>query len=1472
MAPLPVIKAVDEKVALDIIEQRSLVRLQTPGDNLHCGLFAMASSIRSPNNIQPLDWDSELSEEHLHFNRLQDCVKPAGDKLKSMNPELGKETPNTVDFFNVDMLAYILAHYNSLSTTSPKIKLYAIGADITYEISSPVNNPPHKKKDVEMLSIVIHNIADLHWEGYGHQGLGKVSKYADNPPGTADGPPSPHGSIAAAVTTATTTPAATWDEKYKAAELKYREKFKLSLDAKVDPESVKMAFTIDSTPLVDYHSESDDEDEPKPELKKDESNGTVPTGDTPAVEDVVKMYPVAGVDPIGELTTIARIQHPAEKSMDWQKVHSSDKFRCKLKVIRPNLRRSKQLYHPTQACNENGVGLTFSIESQDLAPRIRLTLGLTRNAQATDAMGHQVPAHTGYVEFMFGRVFTDPNDCSTTPNQISNLSYEYDHEHTSASIHFSTAGATSNNLKCLIDYGDAEDGKGHNRVHNIRLTQAEKEMVKYLCQLTHITEGKTRDITIMIRPGAKEKESHKNGTHNAIDDMLDKLPFKGSVSTEMKHSMTVVPLDQYRDVHHKPRVQYGEMPTPKRVYDEHHPCLPMRPVAAWPDADIASITLANSVHVQHVEAEVILDALMLKLQKVKLLTLGDMILIAVTWDKQVLAGLSADERITYPLGTQIFFTVHNARTKTAVSDDVKPRKAFGNVINNVYNVSCDVLVAIQNKKAEDFLGMTSPLRSGKDAVSYWAGLEAKVNNNSCKAMIYAVATTYERGSWVTAHNPALLNDGAALALRDLFDSVTCTEQVLKHALHELMTARSWNRGQLAHIDQVMHAPGGMALLTGSSGSGKTEIMVHIMAYVLRLGFTVICTGMKHATLDLIAKKFENKFPQLEAPLRAYNPTSESLSIEEPVFTASDESDLLALDMIRAELAEHKKKRTRLQSENSIQHRVLQNMDRTDMPEMIRMIASGSECGIPVYADKTLHNFRQIFKDGLAAREEHPFSDKEFWTDERMNLFKHAYEALRAEVIQNSKVLVTTMLNAYNKEVRQNFSQNKMCIRFDDEAQACAEQPSLIPSSICGYSKNIKLWCMYGDLKQSGVINLTGKNFDNTVDVFYKQSDMSLFLRLNLMGHPLVDLRYQWRQNEHLFEMLNQLHYHMSIITTGNMKKPMSEHTTLMGKVLGLTDAEIAKQTEKQKRMLYVNVATPTMKSRDSHSRANPGYAAWVILVLFPLLLAEFGEKLQEDVMLIVPYAKQKELYLRWYFELRKQGWTDKQLPRISTIDVSHGDESKFVILDLVNDEYEGFLQDPARTCVAWGRAKDGMFTIGGNMSQVDDSHKVKKFRDATDGDKLKDFVLYRPIRHWKRYYEDNLCAFKTAPPEFVVPDDLAFYDEVESQEDEATAPVEDEAKSEEEAVAPTEDEAKSGEEADAPAGDWGVSEWNTAATDAWTDAPAAEMAWDEAPPPPAYDSQAEESDNGVDGGPDSGSWEPQNGIDIGEDAYKVKEE
>jgi hypothetical protein len=49
--------------------------------------------------------------------------------------------------------------------------------------------------------------------------------------------------------------------------------------------------------------------------------------------------------------------------------------------------------------------------------------------------------------------------------------------------------------------------------------------------------------------------------------------------------------------------------------------------------------------------------------------------------------------------------------------------------------------------------------------------------------------------------------------------------------------------------------------------------------------------------------------------------------------------------------------------------VIEKSKKTEMPEMKRMIPSGSENGTPICADDTEHDYRQLIREGLAAREE-----------------------------------------------------------------------------------------------------------------------------------------------------------------------------------------------------------------------------------------------------------------------------------------------------------------------------------------------------------------------------------------------------------------------------------------------------------------------------------------------------------------------
>ena len=1068
--------------------------------------------------------------------------------------------------------------------------------------------------------------------------------------------------------------------------------------------------------------------------------------------DAIQLQPMAGKDAITKDTIIARIQNPSPES----KVGSYHSFNCRVKVEDPESLEDKACWYPDQRVEDaKSVELAFSLESAEgCAPRLRLTQDLRRKNEAVDDDGNLIPEHHGSIDLAFGRIYKSAEDRSQAPNQIFNLKIDYKQEYPTAKISFDTMGATANNLKCLIEFPT-----GHNRVGNLQLSSYERGMTTKLCSLATNSEGKILHVTILIQPNKKDQEAHASGESNAVDKMLNLLPFEGNVSGCLKKNMTQLSYYQYRNANHKPVAQYNIMPRPFRIYDEAHPCLPEPPRNAWQDADEALVRLATSVHVQHVGASFALSSLLEKKVNAKLLTDRDLVLLCITWDKPFSVDLSSDERITFLVGFEINANMYEIRQpgdEEYNTNDGGPFHVMGRIISNVYGLDCDALVAVDLTQTDDLAGLTAPLATSRTAFSYTACLTFKIAHDSCAAMINAVAKTYARESWVTKKWPALLNDGAHLAARDLATPVTCSSEKWHQALEVLNSAHEWDEAQRAHIDTFLEAPGGMALLTGSSGAGKTEVMLHLMRFCMQVDIKIICHGPNHATLDLMIIKYITMFPDEEPPLRIYAASIESVTTLTTERQA-DENEMLLLDPASAELAENKNKRSRLLSTHSIQHRVLENSGRSDMPPMKRKFPSGFENGYPIYTDRTLYDFREVFRKGLAALEEHPFSDSKFWSEKRFTRFQFAYAALRAEVVRKAKMLVGTLENVGSQEISEHFGQDAVIALFSDEAQASAEPPSLIAVASCKYSPNICVWAMYGDLEQSGVINPSGRKAEDTVDVFYKQSDMSLFLRLYLAGHPVDRLNVQWRQHEKLFKLLNELHYDMRIRTSHSMKGDLYEHTTLMGRIANIPDNDIAAQSDYQKRLLHVVVDSPTMRAKDSTSRANPGFAAYVVDIVLPKVRKDFGDATRQNVMLIVPYAKQKELYRRLFTKLRRQGWTTAQLPQLSTIGSAHGHEAHLVIFDVVNDDYEGFLQDKKRCCVAFSRAKEQMIVISGTMTKIPTDTTTRVVRDATNGDSLKTITLKRPLLHWASWFVEIDCRHSAISPPFEIPPDLEFY-------------------------------------------------------------------------------------------------------------------
>ena len=261
--------------------------------------------------------------------------------------------------------------------------------------------------------------------------------------------------------------------------------------------------------------------------------------------------------------------------------------------------------------------------------------------------------------------------------------------------------------------------------------------------------------------------------------------------------------------------------------------------------------------------------------------------------------------------------------------------------------------------------------------------------------------------------------------------------------------------------------------------------------------------------------------------------------------------------------------------------------------------------------------------------------------------------------------------------------------------------------------------------------LSGNSLHDTIDEFRAQSEMSLIGKLYESGFPVTFLDTQWQQHEVLFRPLNELSYEGQIKTATSKRGELKEHRTLMGEIAGSDESKIEKMTDEQRRMLYVQVnQAPTMKCTTSKSRANPGYVAYMTQKVLPVIRKHFGKQTSQKTLLLVPYARQHEMYRQIEFELLKNGWNRSELPRLTTIDSARGRQAKLVILDLTNDNYEGFMNNLKRCCVAWSRAEEQMIVIGGAMDNVNHDDKEKVIKDATDSNKWKTIKYRVPLAHW----------------------------------------------------------------------------------------------------------------------------------------------
>ena len=803
------------------------------------------------------------------------------------------------------------------------------------------------------------------------------------------------------------------------------------------------------------------------------------------------------------------------------------------------------------------------------------------------------------------------------------------------------------------------------------------------------------------------------------------------------------------------QVMFDDMKSRRAVLSRPHPGTPVKHTMVFADQEDALITLAYGAYLEHEEQNATFEAVRRDAHEVRLCSVDSRVLALVNFSSPPTTGLPHD-RFRLDDRTKVELRIGEGCMN---ADDGRSAYAAGLVVANVFNLPrCDLLILITDKNARALKLLAQPIDV------FQAGDETKLTKSKVhvspqlfkmpyKMEVDAVTRAYGPGC-ATEHLPFLLGDGSRLEPTTPVNPAISSN--VRSRLSELRTAKPWNKQQLKVIDSVHQPAGGAIIVTGPGGTGKTELIVHLVQFGVRCGQYIMIAGTRNDTLDDMTLKIDRMDPTLQ-PIRFYAPSQEHLGVlfertANSVNPFSKNQSLVnRFDAIEADTV----KTRRALPQFSVLGRVIQNLERSK--PLHRRFRSVSK-------SQPIIDVRAYFRDRLPLLRANLFHAKGTWINgevEKSNLLQ-AYKFLRQEVMGEARVILSTNCISGNVDIVYGFALKSKVWVFWDEAQSMTESSLLIPFGLHTpaeeegeITREIVLMFLSGDLKQLPPFTCSRNGQYCTVNEFHEQRSVSLIERKIRSGFPAVALEEQRRAAEILMRGANMFHYSGKLVTPFYPDLD-PKLRNLLPSLAGFHLA--ASDSIEKSRLAWLEIDSPVYENKYTGSRANPMNAAVVRRCLIRVREV-YGKTTNAKVMLATPYKRQKELYLSMACELKDTlGFTDKELPRICTIDSLIGREASFVILDLVNNGTEGFLRDIRRSCVAFTRAKDMFLVIGGKfkLPTQDKLIQPKDLKDPVTSTVIP-ADMSRPLTFYHAFFKANgfLHPMNTATlPRTKIPSDL----------------------------------------------------------------------------------------------------------------------
>lgn len=609
-------------------------------------------------------------------------------------------------------------------------------------------------------------------------------------------------------------------------------------------------------------------------------------------------------------------------------------------------------------------------------------------------------------------------------------------------------------------------------------------------------------------------------------------------------------------------------------------------------------------------------------------------------------------------------------------------------------------------------------------------------------------------------------------------------------LGRILKLMGWNSQQINVLQNAFKIKGGVMILQGPAGVGKTDLLAALaMLYVL-CGCQVTLLAKTHpATNNLLTriKKFF-KDADLELPARFFQTGNEErwlskLAQEDPRENTPRElvSQMIEEEHIGETTAleqDTTNRRTRRfqHPEDSFAQRAIDKfslLDPENAPQLnIPKKGSDPSRSYPlIYHEddkwdevidrrnqKSTPVTEELYEDPIGTflslqkrymlPHDHPNS---LSPEERGELF-HLVQQLLKQVAKDSRCIATTLGNTHQKILRQAIGHTTRgnCIVIIDEASMALEAKIVNAIvSICTRERMIdefngdsfiKGIILAGDAVQDGDLL-----FNKTNNEFLDQLRYAPMTRLRAAGHPTYHLDTQYRTHEFISDtLISPLYY------GGNLSNGSGTSATDPGRQFGadqvefLTeffkaqkplvgvdgkskdDASLANHHEQRLHLRLLNVVNAKDQVTPQGSKVNE-----MFLDVYLEFLVEAFLKARlfnpKEWLYMTPYsAELKRLQEKVVALLKEFGLGVDDVPRMVIADSAQGFQYPYVIYDMVTASGLGFLKEDRKFITHSTRGMNAMWLIG-SCDTLTRDEKAEMERLAKKADKRGRQLDKRPI-------------------------------------------------------------------------------------------------------------------------------------------------